>query len=177
MSPAVDREGSKWDRAARLLRVATVLHAHPAGISAQAIADQIGVSKRTVYRDLIAMESDAELPIWQDKGKWGLDSSVFLPPLALTLPEATTFFLAARVLAKATDEHDPELLSAYVKLAEDPATGARRAPPCHRRCVRGDTPERALHARPPGADAGVGRAEGGRDRPMARASTTTSRRG
>jgi predicted DNA-binding transcriptional regulator YafY len=118
MSPAVDREGSKWDRAARLLRVATVLHAHPAGISAQAIADQIGVSKRTVYRDLIAMESDAELPIWQDKGKWGLDSSVFLPPLALTLPEATTFFLAARVLAKATDEHDPELLSAYVKLAE-----------------------------------------------------------
>ena len=73
MSPAVDREGSKWDRAARLLRVATVLHAHPAGISAQAIADQIGVSKRTVYRDLIAMELDADLPIWQDKGKWGLE--------------------------------------------------------------------------------------------------------
>lgn len=118
MSPALDREGSKWDRAARLLRVATVLHAHPAGISAQAIADQIGVSKRTVYRDLLAMESDAELPIWQDKGKWGLDSSVFLPPLALTLPEAMTFFLASRVLAKATDEHDPELLSAYVKLAQ-----------------------------------------------------------
>jgi predicted DNA-binding transcriptional regulator YafY len=118
MSPSVDREGSKWDRAARLLRVATVLHAHTAGISAQAIADQIGVSKRTVYRDLIAMESDAELPIWQDKGKWGLESGAFLPPLALTLPEATTFFLAARVLAKATDEHDSELLSAYVKLAE-----------------------------------------------------------
>ena len=118
MSPAVDREGSKWDRAARLLRVATVLHGHPAGISAQAIADQIGVSKRTVYRDLVAMEMDAELPIWQEKGKWGLESGAFLPPLALPLPEATTFFLAARVLAKATDEHDSELLSAYVKLAE-----------------------------------------------------------
>jgi predicted DNA-binding transcriptional regulator YafY len=118
MSPAADREGSKWDRAARLLRVATVLHAHPAGISAQAIADQVGISKRTVYRDLQAMESSADLPIWQDSGKWGLDSSVFLPPLALTLPEATTFFLACRVLAKATDEHDSELLSAYVKLAE-----------------------------------------------------------
>ena len=118
MSPAVDREGSKWDRAARLLRVATVLHAHPDGITAQAVADQIGVSKRTVYRDLRAMEIDAELPIWQDAGKWGLESGVFLPPLALTLPEATTFFLAARVLAKATDEHDSELLSAYVKLAQ-----------------------------------------------------------
>jgi predicted DNA-binding transcriptional regulator YafY len=64
------------------------------------------------------MELDAELPIWQEKGRWGLESGAFLPPLALTLPEATTFFLAARVLAKATDEHDPELLSAFVKLAE-----------------------------------------------------------
>ncbi len=118
VSPAVDREGSEWDRAARLLRVATVLHAHPDGITAQAVADQIGVSKRTVYRDLRAMEIDAELPIWQDAGKWGLESGVFLPPLALTLPEATTFFLAARVLAKATDERDSELLSAYVKLAQ-----------------------------------------------------------
>lgn len=117
MSPALDREGSKWDRAARFLRVATVLHAHPGGITAVAIAEQIGVSRRTVYRDLEAMQLDAELPIWQDKGKWGLDSRAFLPPLALTLPEATTFFLAARVLAKATDEHDPELLSAFVKLA------------------------------------------------------------
>jgi proteasome accessory factor B len=71
-----------------------------------------------VYRDLEAMQLDAELPIWQDKGRWGLESGAFLPPLALTLPEATTFFLAARVLAKATDEHDPELLSAFVKLAE-----------------------------------------------------------
>jgi predicted DNA-binding transcriptional regulator YafY len=118
MSPALDREGSKWDRAARFLRVATVLHAHPDGITAVAIADQIGVSRRTVYRDLEAMQLDAELPIWQEKGKWGLESGAFLPPLALTLPEATTFFLAARVLATATDEHDPELLSAFVKLAE-----------------------------------------------------------
>lgn len=118
MSPVLDREGSKWDRAARFLRVAYVLNAHPDGITAAAIADQIGVSKRTVYRDLQAMELDAELPIWQDKGKWGLEAGAFLPPLALTLPEATTFFLAARVLAKATDEHDPELLSAFVKLAE-----------------------------------------------------------
>lgn len=117
MSPMLDREGSKWDRAARFLRVATVLHAHPQGIAAQDIADQIGVSKRTVYRDLQAMEMDADLPIWQDKGRWGLESGAFLPPLALTLPEATTFFLAARLLAKATDEHDPELLSAFVKLA------------------------------------------------------------
>ncbi len=118
MSVFGERASAKWDRAARYLRVASILAAHPDGLSAQAVADMIGVSKRTVYRDLQAMESDAGLPIWQDGGKWGLDKGAFLPPLALTLHEATTLFLAARVLAKASDEHDSELIGAFVKLAE-----------------------------------------------------------
>jgi proteasome accessory factor B len=116
--PSRDRGGAKWDKAARYLRIAMQLHGHPAGITAQDIANRIGVSKRTVYRDLSAMELDAELPIWQDAGKWGLEEGAFLPPLALTLHEAMTLFLAARVLAKASDEHDSELIGAFVKLAE-----------------------------------------------------------
>ena len=64
------------------------------------------------------MSLDAELPIWQDGGRWGLEEGAFLPPLALTLDEAMTLFLAARVLAKASDEHDSELIGAFVKLAE-----------------------------------------------------------
>jgi predicted DNA-binding transcriptional regulator YafY len=114
----LDRGGAKWDRAARYLRIARVLHGHPDGIGVQQIADQVGVSRRTIYRDLWAMEQDAGLPLWQDKGRWGLEQGAFLPPLALTLDEATTFVLAARVLAKASDERDTELISAYVKLAE-----------------------------------------------------------
>ena len=51
-------------------------------------------------------------------------ASAFLPPLALTLHEATTLFLAARMLAKTSDEHDTELIGAFVKLAPDPAAGA-----------------------------------------------------
>jgi proteasome accessory factor B len=113
-----DRGGAKWDRAARYLKVAMALHAHPEGISAQAIADRIGVSKRTVYRDLQAMELDGELPIWQDAGRWGLEAKAFLPPLNLTLHEAMTLFLAARVLAKTSDEHDTELIASFVKLAQ-----------------------------------------------------------
>jgi proteasome accessory factor B len=115
---ARDRGGAKWDKAARYLRVAMALHGNPGGISAQDIANRIGVSKRTVYRDLEAMSLDAELPIWQEGGKWGLEEGAFLPPLALTLHEAMTLFLAARVLAKASDEHDSELIGAFVKLAE-----------------------------------------------------------
>ena len=48
-----DRGGAKWDRAARYLRIASILRDYPAGITAQKVADLIGVSKRTVYRDLI----------------------------------------------------------------------------------------------------------------------------
>jgi proteasome accessory factor B len=115
---ALERGSVKWDRAARYLRIATILHAHGEGISAQDIADRIGASKRTVYRDLKAMDEEAGLPIWQDAGKWGLEEGAFLPPLDLTLHEAMTLFLAARVLAKASDEHDSELIGAFVKLAQ-----------------------------------------------------------
>jgi proteasome accessory factor B len=107
----------KWDRAARYLKIAMILKDYPDGISAQALADRIGVSKRTVYRDVLALDEQAGLPIWNDEGKFGLDKGAFLQPLALTLHEATTLFLAARMLAKASDEHDTELIGAFVKLA------------------------------------------------------------
>ncbi len=116
-TPENDRAGLKWDRAARYLKIARVLHQHREGISASAIADLVGVSKRTVYRDLEAMERDAGLPIWQDGGRYGLEEGAFLPPLDLTLHEAMTLFLAARALAKASDEYDSELIGAFVKLA------------------------------------------------------------
>jgi proteasome accessory factor B len=119
MSTFDDRGGTKWDRAARYLKIAQVLHAHgQSGISAVALADQVGVSKRTVYRDLEAMDLDAGLPIWNEQGKFGLDADAFLPPLALTLHEAMAFFLAARLLTKATDELDTEIIGAFVKLAQ-----------------------------------------------------------
>jgi predicted DNA-binding transcriptional regulator YafY len=118
MNTIADRGGAKWDKAARYLRIAMLLNDHPDGMSAQDLADRIGVSKRTVYRDLLSMDSDAGLPIWQDAGKFGLERGAFLPPLALTLHEATTLFLAARLLAKVSDEHDTELIGAFVKLAQ-----------------------------------------------------------
>lgn len=115
---ASDRASAKWDRAARYLKIAMILRDHPDGMRAEDLASRVGVSKRTVYRDLEAMDTDADLPIWQDGGRWGLEREAFLPPLALTLHEATTLFLAARLLAKTSDEHDTELIGAFVKLAQ-----------------------------------------------------------
>src|SRR6476620_2746275 len=118
MTDASDRGGAKWDRAARYLKIAMLLRDDPDGMNAQGLADRIGVAKRPIYRDLDAMDLAAGLPIWNDAGKFGLESGAFLPPLALTLHEATTLFLAARMLAKASDEHDTELIGAFVKLAQ-----------------------------------------------------------
>lgn len=118
MTDVRDRGSAKWDRAARYLKIAMILRDHPDGLSAQSLADRIGVAKRTIYRDIEAMDLDAGLPIWNDAGKFGLDKEAFLQPLALTLHEATTLFLAARMLAKASDEHDTELIGAFVKLAQ-----------------------------------------------------------
>jgi predicted DNA-binding transcriptional regulator YafY len=115
---ADERVNAKWDRAARYLRIALLLHEHPEGMSAPEIAKAVGVSKRTIYRDLAAMDGDANLKVWQEGGRWGLASDTFLPSLHLTLHEATTLFLAARMLAKARDEHDTELIGAFVKLAQ-----------------------------------------------------------
>ncbi len=119
MSSPDDRAGTKWDRAARYLKIASVLHAHGEdGISATDLARQVGVSRRTIYRDLDAMDLDAGLGIWNDRGRFGLEAGAFLPPLALTLSEAMAFFLAARLLAKASDELDTEIIGAFVKLAQ-----------------------------------------------------------
>jgi proteasome accessory factor B len=118
MTDAHDRGSAKWDRAARYLKIAMILSDHSDGIGAQDLADRIGVSKRTIYRDIEAMDLDAGLPIWSDRGKFGLEGGAFLPPLALTLHEATALFLAARMLAKASDEQDTELIGAFVKLAQ-----------------------------------------------------------
>jgi proteasome accessory factor B len=115
----LEERGGKWDRAARYLRIAQILHAHgEGGIAAADLARQVGVSRRTIYRDLEAMDLDAGLAIWNDGGRFGLDAHAFLPPLALTLPEAMAFFLAARLLTKATDELDPAIIGAFVKLAQ-----------------------------------------------------------
>lgn len=119
MSTYDERGGTKWDRAARYLKIATVLRAHgETGISAQALADQVGVSKRTIYRDLDGMDLDGGLPIWNERGRYGLADDAFLPPLALTLHEAMAFYLAARLLTKATDELDTEVIGVFVKLAQ-----------------------------------------------------------
>src|SRR5438552_4499655 len=81
------------------------------------IAERLGMSVRNVYRDLHALESEVGLPTWSEDGKWGILESAFLPPLKLTLSEAMAVFLGARLMVRYADKYDPDLASAFEKLA------------------------------------------------------------
>ncbi len=108
---------AKRDRTARLLRVAQTLYQYPQGLSPRRLAELCAVSTRTVYRDLKALQEELGYPIWQENSRYGLEEGVFLPPLKLTLLEAMTLFLAARLVSRYSDERDPNVESAFGKLA------------------------------------------------------------
>jgi predicted DNA-binding transcriptional regulator YafY len=112
------RAAGKRDRLARLGRVMTVLRAHPAGIRPEEIARRVGMSVRTVYRDLRAIESELRVGVWSEEGLWGVLEGDFLPPLKLTLDEAMAVVLSARLMVRYADKYDPDLAAAFEKLEE-----------------------------------------------------------
>lgn len=120
MTESDDDRGSstKRDRVARLVRVANLLKAHPEGIRAEDIGIRLGISKRTAYRDLTALEGELQFPTWSEGGRWGVLDAAFLPPLKLTTSEAMAVFLAARLMVRYADKYDPDLASAFEKLSE-----------------------------------------------------------
>jgi len=75
---------------------------------------------RTVYRDLRALEDELAMPIFQaGRGRYGIERRFFLPPLHLTVPEAIVLFLAARLIARWSDESDQAVISAFTKIASE----------------------------------------------------------
>jgi predicted DNA-binding transcriptional regulator YafY len=114
-----ERLEGKRDRLARLLSVLRVLHAHgESGVRPSEIARRTGMATRTVYRDLKALETEMQVPLWSENGRWGVQPGAFLPPLRLTLPEAMAVFLSARLVTRYADKYEPNLASAFQKLEE-----------------------------------------------------------
>ena len=68
------------------------------------IVDKFGVSERTAYRDLRALEeSGVPISFEKNKGYYVLDGH-FLPPLAFTLEEAKSFIFVEQLARKYTDK-------------------------------------------------------------------------
>jgi proteasome accessory factor B len=117
-----DRVGRKRDRLARLLAVASILYSKgstEAGVPVAEIARLTGMTTRTVYRDIRALEDELGVPVFQaGRGRYGIERKFFLPPLRLTIPEAIVLFLASRLIARWSDQYDAAVVSAFTKLAD-----------------------------------------------------------
>ncbi len=108
---------AKRDRTARLLGVAHLLRQYPHGLSAQEIAERMGTTVRTAYRDVHALEEEVGIPIWEDRARFGVLEGAFLPPLNLTLLQAVALLLSARLMARFEDRRDDNVVRAFGALA------------------------------------------------------------
>lgn len=117
-----DRVGRKRDRLARLLSVASILYSRgqgESGVAVNDIAALTGMTTRTVYRDIRALEDELAVPVFQaGRGRYGIERKFFLPPLRLSVPEAIVLFLASRLIARWSDQYDAAVVSAFTKLAD-----------------------------------------------------------
>jgi predicted DNA-binding transcriptional regulator YafY len=84
-------------RKSRLFALAEALRARRTGVTAEELARRFGVTIRTMYRDLAALQ-DSGLPLRADRGRGGgyaLDKAYQLPPVNFTAREAALLVLLA----------------------------------------------------------------------------------
>ncbi|GAC1469293.1 MAG: WYL domain-containing protein [Ktedonobacteraceae bacterium] len=82
------------------------------------IAHYLDVSVDTASLYLNELSADGRLPIISDHWDWYLpeDARYELLPLKLTLPEATSLYLAGRLLVMTQNQHNQHVMSALTKL-------------------------------------------------------------
>ncbi len=103
-------------RAARLRKIENLLFRNAQGLRVIEIAEACEVDRRTIYRDLDLL-SDANVPIWQEDGRYGIIRDQYLATVRLGFNEAVTLYIAARLLGRHADEYNPHVVSALNKLS------------------------------------------------------------
>ena len=107
-------------KAQRLCRLCYLLYRNPQGLTASEIARFCSVSTRTAQRDLHDLD-DIGVPLWDnddtDPPRHGIIAGYYLPPVHLTLDDALSLYLAARLLARYADNYDPHIVDTLAKLA------------------------------------------------------------
>jgi len=105
-------------RAVRLARIPHYLHCHPQGLTAKELAGLCGVSARTIQRDINSLQHDLKIPVTQENNRYGILGDYILPPVAFSLYEAVALFLASRLALRQTDENNPYMHQALVKVSD-----------------------------------------------------------
>ena len=101
----------------RLIRIWILLQNNPFRFSTKSLAERFGVNVKTIYRDLDALTVELRVPVDHRRAKWGIGEGYFLPPIRLTVPEALTLFLAARLMLNYSHRYDPHVDSTFTKLS------------------------------------------------------------
>ncbi|MGQ9545542.1 MAG: helix-turn-helix transcriptional regulator [Dehalococcoidia bacterium] len=107
----------KFAKTERLIKIWLLLSTNPAGYTVKELARCFGVNIRTIYRDMMALGTDLNVPVYDDKGRWRMDESHMLPPVRFTLSEALNIFLAARLMLRYSQRYDPNVDATFTKLS------------------------------------------------------------
>jgi proteasome accessory factor B len=103
-------------RAERLRTIERMLYRSPHGMRVVEIAQACEVDRRTIYRDLDLL-SVSGVPVWQNEGRFGIERDRYLTTVRLSFNEAFSLYMAARLLARHSDEHNPYVVAALDKLS------------------------------------------------------------
>ncbi|MFC1994290.1 helix-turn-helix transcriptional regulator [Chloroflexota bacterium] len=101
----------------RLLRIWILLLNNPSGYTAKELAGKFGLNERTIYRDFTTLGVALNVPVYNDKKRWKIDESHYLPPIRFTLPEALNIFLTARLMLNYSHRYDPNVEATFTKLS------------------------------------------------------------
>ncbi len=107
----------KGDRIVRLIHLLRMFQAAPGGLSTRQIADRLGVSQRSVQRDIGALEFELQVPFYRANGRWVVREEYWLRPIAFSLQEAIGLLMSARLMLRHADKADAHTAAAYEKLA------------------------------------------------------------
>lgn len=118
------------NRTARLRQLEELLMLSTRGLTAAELAHNLGVNRRTVYRDLDFLSAQG-VPLWQQDGLFGINRTRYLATVRLSAQEAAALALAGLLLARTLDERNPHVVAALRRLAvtlpEIPASQLKRA--------------------------------------------------
>lgn len=114
-------------RSIRLTKLQHFLHKYPQGLTSNELSSLTGACVRTIQRDLLDLQNELGIPITQTGNRYGILESYTLLPISFSLYEAMALFLASRLALRQTDENNPHMQQALIKVSQilPPPVGER----------------------------------------------------
>jgi predicted DNA-binding transcriptional regulator YafY len=101
----------------RMLKTWLLIQKNPGRYTTKDLAEKFNVCVRTIYRDILSLDLELNIPVRTKKAHWIIDESHFLPPIRFTVAEALNIFLAARLMVGYNHRYDPNIDSTFSTLA------------------------------------------------------------